>query len=231
MRHGEHHYFVLHTGDLGASSAFFSELLGWEIVDGELRNLAFFGALTESHERSWWVHVDDCDAAAARVRELGGTVESVVDERSGRNAVCLDDQGNRFHMGALVLEFQEYPHPPPLPEGELGYATVAVGDTGRAVHFYGELFGWEFTAPGEAGVQTGYRHCTNGVVPFGFTADGDAGTTFYFRVADAEAAASQVSRLGGTPGELVDSETGRSVVGSTDPIGVRFELWQPTEGY
>ena len=231
MRHGEHHYFVLQTTDLTRTSAFFSDLLGWEVVDGELRNLAFFGALTEGHERSWWPHVEDCDASAQLVRELGGTVEQLTDERSGRNATCRDDQGNRFHMGSLIPEFQEYPHPPARPEGELAYVTLAVGDTGRAVDFYGELFGWEFSAPGEAGVQPAYRHCTNGSLPFGFTAEGDVGPSFYFRVADADAAAERVRELGGSVGELGDSESGRSLVGSTDPVGVRFDLWQPAEGW
>lgn len=231
MRHGEHHYFVLQTTDLTRTSAFFTDLLGWEVVDGELRNVAFFGALTEDHERSFWPHVEDCDASAQLVRELGGTVEQITDERSGRNAICRDDQGNRFHMGTLISEFQDYPHPPARQEGELGYVTLTVGDTARAVEFYGQLFGWEFTDPGEAGVQAGYRHCTNGSLPFGLTATGDPGPSFYFRVADADASAQRVRELGGTVGDIGASESGRSVIGGTDPTGVRFDLWQPADGF
>lgn len=231
MRHGEHHYFVLGTSDLPASETFFRELLGWEIDSGELTNVAFFGALSDAHDRSIWVHVDDCDAAVQQVAALGGTPGEIRDDRSGRNAVCRDDQGNTFHLGTLRRELQEHPHPDPLPEGELGYFTLPVGDTGRAVAFYGALFGWTFEPPGAAGVQPEYRHCNNGVLPFGFTAAGDVSPSLYFRVGDAAGMAPRVVELGGAHGDVVGSETGPTLTGCQDPAGVRFELWQPAEGY
>lgn len=45
-----------------------------------------------------YFRVDDIDAAAARVRELGGQVLSVEDYDSGANASCVDDQGFRFEL-------------------------------------------------------------------------------------------------------------------------------------
>lgn len=231
MRHGEHHYFVLETRDLPASEAFFRQLLGWEIDNGEVTNLAFFGALSDSHDRSIWVHVDDCDAAIEQVAALGGTTREVSDGRSGRSATCQDDEGNTFYLGTLRPEFQEYPHPDPLPMGELGYFTMPVGDTDRAVAFYGELFGWTFDPPGTKTSNAAYRNCNNGTLPFGFTADGDVSPSFYFRVADAEAMAPRVVELGGTHGDVVESETGPTLTGCQDPGGVRFELWQPAAGF
>ncbi len=231
VQHGNHHYFVLHSPDLAVSQDFFSELLGWHFVDGELTNLAFFGALTGSHDRSIWIHVDDCDESCDRVEQLGGTVDEVHDERSGRNAICRDDQDNRFHMGTLIEEFRNYPHPPPAPRGELSYFTLPVGDTSAGAAFYSALFGWEFSDPGETGSNPGYRHCTNGTLPFGLTGSGDVSPAFYFKVDDVEAAAERVVDLGGTGGSIVGSETGPSLIGSADPAGVRFELWQPAPGY
>lgn len=231
MDTGDHHYFVLRTSDLAASSSFFERLLGWEVDQGELTNLAFFGALSDAHDRALWVHVDDCDAACARVAELGGEPGAITEEGSGRNAVCRDDQGNTFHMGTLIAEYREYPHPDPRPVGELGYVTFPVGDTAAAVDFYGQLFGWTFTEPGDVGVQAEYRHCTNGALEFGFTADGDVSPSFYFRVDDAATMQSRVTELGGGHGDLVDSDTGLTLTGCTDPAGVRFELWQPAAGY
>ena len=231
MDDGEHHYFVLRTDDLEASSRFFSELLGWKLDNGELTNVAFFGALTEDHDRALWVHVNDLDAAREKVRELGGKPGEITDANSGRNAVCADDQGNTFHMGTLIPEYQDYPHPEPLEVGELGYVTMPVGDTAKAVAFYGELFDWTFTDPGDVGIQADYRHCTNGALPFGFTAGGDVSPSYYFRVADADEIQERVTALGGEHGVIVDSETGRTVTGCTDPVGVRFELWQPADGY
>ena len=42
-----------------------------------------------------YFRVDDVEAAAARVRDLGGEVLSVGDYESGGNAECVDDQGLR----------------------------------------------------------------------------------------------------------------------------------------
>ena len=231
MDDGEHHYFVLRTPDLAASSTFFGELLGWRIENGGPTNVAFFGSLSEDHDRAIWVHVNDLDAACATVRELGGKPGDITDADSGRNAICDDDQGNTFHMGTLIPEFQDYPHPEPLEWGELGYFTMPVGDTTKAVAFYGHLFGWTFTEPGDAGIQAEYRHCTNGSLPFGFTADGDVSPSYYFRVADAEAIRARVAELGGEHGAIIDSDSGRTLTGCADPVGVRFELWQPAEGF
>ncbi|MEM9714008.1 MAG: bleomycin resistance protein, partial [Actinomycetota bacterium] len=60
---------------------------------------------------------------------------------------------------------------------------------------------------------------------------GDPGPTYYFRVADIARSADRVRELGGTAGETVDSEAGRSLIGNTDPSGVPFELWQPADGF
>jgi len=45
-----------------------------------------------------YFRVDDIEAAAAKVRELGGQVLSVADYESGGNAECVDDQGLRFDL-------------------------------------------------------------------------------------------------------------------------------------
>ncbi|MEM9516556.1 MAG: VOC family protein [Actinomycetota bacterium] len=230
VQHGDHHYFVLSTTDIDVSRGFFTELLNWRFEQGELTNLAFFGSLTDSHERSIWIHVDDRDATCERVLALGGTVDATTDDRSGANAICRDDQGNRFHFGTLIEEFRDYPHPPSAPIGELGYFTYAVGDTAIGAAFYGALFGWEFTAPGEAGVQADYRHCTNGALPFGLTAGGDVSPAFYFTASGLDRAATQIEALGGEAGRRINSETGDTLAGCADPAGVRFAVWAPAPG-
>jgi len=45
-----------------------------------------------------YFRVDDIEAAAALVRDLGGQVLSVTDYESGGNAECVDDQGLRFDL-------------------------------------------------------------------------------------------------------------------------------------
>lgn len=227
MNHGDHHYFVLNTPDLDASSRFFADLLGWQLNDGEVQNTAFMGAISDRHDRAIWVHVDDCEQACRRVTELGGTAGEIQDEASGPAAQCHDDQGNAFHIDTLIEEYQNAPRPAPLPSGELGYFTLPVGDTGKAVDFYSRLFGWTFDPPGSGGIQPEYRHCNSGPLPFGFTVAGDSNPSLYFSVVDVEATADQVRTLGGSHGDIVDSEHGPTLTGCADPAGVRFELWRP----
>lgn len=227
MNHGDHHYFVLHTPDLKTSSTFFRDLLGWQIDDGEIQNTAFRGAISDRHDRAIWVHVDDCATACEQVNALGGTAGEIQEEASGPSVACRDDQDNPFHMGTLRPEYQDAPQRAPLPTGELGYFTIPVGDTGQAVAFYSQLFGWTFDPPGSSGVQPEYRHCNSGTLPFGFTRAGGANPSLYFSVADVEEAAARVRQLAGTHGQIVDSENGPTLTGCADPAGVRIELWQP----
>lgn len=231
MNHGDHHYFVLHTDDLPATEAFFRSLLGWEIDQGELTNLAFFGALSDQHDRAIWVHVDDCDAACAKIESLGGKSGEIVDQQSGRNATCVDDQGNTFHVGTLIPEYQDYSHPDRQSTGELSYLTLPVGDTDKGVEFYTQLFGWTFEPAGSTGIQPDYRHCNNGALQFGLTSRGDVSPGLYFQVGDATATAARVVELGGSHGGLVDSDSGLTLTGCTAPGNVRFELWQPSQEF
>lgn len=231
MNHGDHHYFVLATDNLPVSEAFFAGLLGWELTDGEIGNVAFRGALSDRHDRAIWVHVDDCEQAARQVAALGGRPGELVEEGSGLSATCLDDQRNRFHMGSLRPKFRDMASPAPLDTGELGYFTMAAGDTDRAVSFYSELFGWTFDEPGSSGDHAAYRHCNSGTLPFGFTATGDVAPELYFRIPDVRAAGRDIHNLGGTHGDFIDSQSGLTLAGCHDPAGVAFELWQPAPSH
>jgi hypothetical protein len=56
-----------------------------------------FGGVTDPEVRLYF-RVDDIEAAAQRVRDLGGQVLTVGDYESGGNAECVDDQGLRFDL-------------------------------------------------------------------------------------------------------------------------------------
>ena len=45
-----------------------------------------------------YFRVDDAEAYAAHVRELGGTVVSEATYDSGGSVVCRDDQGREFQL-------------------------------------------------------------------------------------------------------------------------------------
>ena len=86
---------------------FYSALFGWEARDGYQPGSFHISSITPPsgiHGREGeaevrlYVGVDDIDAAAARVREVGGEVLSVANYESGGNAECVDDQGLRFDL-------------------------------------------------------------------------------------------------------------------------------------
>ena len=109
---GELSFFELGVGDIARARDFYGSLFGWEFVDEGS------GATIETPNIPGGIHpgdagaspyvffrVDDLDAAIARVRELGGSVEDMDVEgdeestaRFGRFKICRDDQGSPFGL-------------------------------------------------------------------------------------------------------------------------------------
>ena len=106
-RDGDIGYFTLAVPDVGRAEAFYGALFGWRAVPGSLAegrhvtNVTPPGGLMGGQERAdvtLYFRVTDVQAAATRVRELGGQVLEINEYPSGGNAVCLDDQGLRFEL-------------------------------------------------------------------------------------------------------------------------------------
>ena len=111
---GQPTFFELGVGDAGRARTFYSELFGWAMTPGPKGN----GFAIDAGGIRGGLHggdagaspylffgVDDIDAAMARVRELGGTVEDIDVEgdeesqaRHGRFKLCRDDQGSAFGL-------------------------------------------------------------------------------------------------------------------------------------
>jgi len=100
-------YFTINVPDGARAAAFYSALLGWDARPGSqpdgfhIENISPPGGIAGSAEApgtTIYLRVDDVTAAAARVRELGGTVLSETTYPSGGNASCLDDQGVPFEL-------------------------------------------------------------------------------------------------------------------------------------
>jgi predicted enzyme related to lactoylglutathione lyase len=109
---GELAFFELGVEDAERGRAFYSALFGWRFEPGP------HGGFTIEAPVPGGIHggdqgaspylffaVDDIEAAAARVRELGGTVEELDaagDEetvtRFGHFRICRDDQGSPFGL-------------------------------------------------------------------------------------------------------------------------------------
>lgn len=98
-------YFTLGAPDADRAAAFFGALLGWDArpsgqgfhIENVFPPGGIDGSATEPGV-TIFLRVDDAEAMAQRVRELGGTVLSEETHPSGGSASCLDDQGVPFTL-------------------------------------------------------------------------------------------------------------------------------------
>jgi predicted enzyme related to lactoylglutathione lyase len=110
----------LATSDLSAAREFYQSVFGWGLeagassdsaaiftVDGKVVCGAHRAGEGEFPAWSVWFAVDDCDASAARVTELGGSVMMPPSDMDfGRGAVVADPQGAVLGIGAMSSEAQ-----------------------------------------------------------------------------------------------------------------------------
>ncbi|MEG3628087.1 VOC family protein [Streptomyces poriticola] len=113
---GEPSFFELGVADPERGRVFYGALFGWAMDPGPTGRgytLGTGGLPGGMHGGDagaspyLFFRVDDLEAAAARVRELGGSVESIGGEggedpesagRFGRFMLCRDDQGSAFGL-------------------------------------------------------------------------------------------------------------------------------------
>jgi predicted enzyme related to lactoylglutathione lyase len=121
---GEVSFFEIGVEDAGRGQAFYTALFGWTFEPGPsdgggglvIRGAGVPGGIHGGDRGASpyiFFSVSDLDAAVARVRELGGTIEDVDVEGSeesqrtyGRFKLCSDNQGSSFGL-----------HEPPRPAG------------------------------------------------------------------------------------------------------------------
>ena len=109
---GEVSFFELGVEDPDRARAFYGALFGWKLerfgggfsINGSNVPGGLHGGDAGASPYLFF-KVDDIDAAAARVRELGGSVEDVSGdgeadsiEKFGRFKLCRDDQGSAFGL-------------------------------------------------------------------------------------------------------------------------------------
>lgn len=106
-RYGDIGYLTFLVADGERAARFFGNLFGWQLEPGYRPGAFHISSITPpagidtrpgNPEVRLYFRVDDIDAAAARVRELGGEVLSVGGSEAGGNAECVDDQGLRFDL-------------------------------------------------------------------------------------------------------------------------------------
>lgn len=247
----------LATTDQVAAKAFYGDLFGWDCQDnpmdesGEvfyamaMMDGAFVGGMYEQPEDQrqagipphWMIHlaVDDVDAIAARVPELGGTVGAPPFDvfEAGRMSIVSDPTGAHVafwqakdHIGAGVKSEPNSIH----------WCELLTQDADAATAFYAELLGMEtetmtmaqggdytiFLSDGEgvAGAMAMPEHLVEQGIP--------AHWSVYFQVSDMDAVVGQAVAGGA---HLALSPMDIAMVGRIafllDPQGAGFGLTQP----
>ncbi len=228
--------------DLQAGRAFYSALFGWDIVEGppeaggysvaflKERTVAGVGPqMNPAAPPAWtnYVNVASADTSAEAVVEHGGTLlvapMDVLDV--GRMAIFADPSGAVLglwqpgtHFGAgLVNELHTW-----------CWSELVTPDVDQAKVFYRGVFGWDAESHGDGPrdyvVWTLRGRGIAGMLPKppDIPAEVPPFWNAYFTVADADAAAKEIVRLGGTiVQEPMDVEPGRIVV-AQDVGGATF---------
>ncbi|NOT60981.1 MAG: VOC family protein [Acidobacteria bacterium] len=245
-------WFELGTSDQAAAKNFYGSLFGWTyrdnsmgegmgdyttfLLDGKEVGAAY--QLTpEMHAGippHWmpYVAVEDADAVAAKVLELGGKAlcPNMDIWDFGRMGMFQDPNDATFsvwqpktHLGADVVNATH----------AVGWTELATRDTGKAKAFYTNLFGWQIK-DGKVG-EMEYNEVYNAGAPIGGIMpmegpqwDGiPSNWSIYFVVTDCEASANQAASLGATvcvPPTAIPNVGKFSVI--ADPQGAMFQIIQ-----
>jgi predicted enzyme related to lactoylglutathione lyase len=247
--HGRFLWYELMTTDTEAAKAFYANVLGWGTRDASMPGSAYtlftvgeapVGGVLDLPEDArklgatprWlgYVGVDDVDAAADRIRRLGGAVQVPPTDvpNISRFAVVADPQ-----MATLVLVKWLHPRPERLADlgapGCVGWHELLTTDWEKAFAFYGELFGWQ-RADTAADAMGTYQQFSAGGQTIGgmFTKPPAVPMPFwlyYFNPRDIDTAARRVKAGGGQILEgPIEVPGGNRIARCTDPQGAMFAL-------
>jgi predicted enzyme related to lactoylglutathione lyase len=250
--HGRFVWYELITTDVAAAKAFYTKVIGWEALDAPspVGAYTFFtvagtvvgglielteDARTKNIQPSWlgYVGVDDVDAAADRIKRLGGAVHVTPTDiaDTSRFSVFSDPQTARLALLKWLTPRQERPLNPNAP-GRVGWHELLAADRDTALAFYAELFGWQ-KADSDADAAGTYQlfSAAGDVIGGMLTKPQTIPVPFwlyYFNVSDIDAAAQRVKTEGGQiltgPVEIPG---GSWCVLCIDPQGGKFALEGP----
>jgi predicted enzyme related to lactoylglutathione lyase len=160
--HGKFFWYDVMTTDPAAARRFYASVVGWGAQDSGVGD-ADYTVLTVSGQGvaglmpipedsraagvppTWmgYIEADDVDAVAARIVELGGTVQKPPADVPGviRFAVVADPQGAGFLIAKGLMEGGPPPLPPMTP-GTISWHELYAADWEQVFPFYEKLFGW-----------------------------------------------------------------------------------------
>ena len=243
-------WYELMTTDTEAAKAFYGDVVGWCATDahvpgmfyamftlGDVRVSGLMNLPEEARKMGvppcWigYVAVDDVDAAAERVKHLGGTVH--VEPRDipnvGRFSMITDPQNAALVL--FKLSNPELDHlPEPLTPGHVGWHELLATDWEKVFPFYRDLFGWSKADAVDLGPMGTYQLFSLDGQTLGgmFTKPPMVPVPFwlyYFRVDDIDRA-SERGKAGG--GQILNGPMqvpgGDWILQGMDPQGAMFAL-------
>jgi uncharacterized protein len=247
--HGRFVWYELMTTDMEAAKAFYAEVVGWGTQDVSMPGIAYTlftvgGAsvsglmgLPENARQlgfrpSWlgYVGVDDVDATADRIKQLGGAVHVPPKDipNISRFSVAADPQMAAIALFKWLKGGQQQPAEVDAP-GRVGWHELLAADWEKAWPFYAELFGWQ-KADADTGAVGTYQLFSAGGLTIGgmFTKPPMVPVPFwlyYFNVGDIDAAAKRVKAGSGQIlSGPIEVPGGSWIVQCTDPQGAIFAL-------
>ena len=242
-------WYELATTDADSAEAFYAGVMGWGTRDMSIpgtnytvftvREAPVSGLMhlpEEARRRGarprWlgYVGVDEVDAAADRIKHLGGAVlvppTNVLDV--SRFAVVADPQMATFGLITWSESGQERQTERTAP-GRVGWHELLAADREKALSFYGAAFGWQ-RAEATKGRMGTYQlfsagsETVGGIVTKPRTVSVPS-WVYYFNVDDIDAAVKCVADAGGHVVEgPIEIPSGSWVVHCTDPQGAMFAL-------
>jgi predicted enzyme related to lactoylglutathione lyase len=243
-------WYELMTTNVECAKAFYTNVVGWGTQDasspimdyilftaGGVSVSGLMGMPEDARKRaakpSWigYVGANDVDAAADRVKRLGGAVHVPPTEipNVSRFSVVSDPQMASLGLLKWLKSGQDKSAEVDAP-GRVGWYELFATDRERAFDFYRELFGWQEADAHEIGARNAYQlfssrgRTIGGMVAKPLTAPAPF-WLFYFNVDEIDEAAKRV-RAGG--GEilrgLMKVPGGSWTLHCADPQGASFAL-------
>ena len=247
-------YELMTSGDLDAAAAFYGKVVGWDVRDSGMPGIKYmiFGkdgkdvggmmswsSMSMTEPTAWKGHIytADVDAETKAVVADGGTEHRAPTDIPGvgRFSAVGDPQGAEY----LLFQPNQAYAPPRLWVHALccfGWHELITSDWEKAWEFYSKHYGWEkdFAMPmGDLGTYQTFRAGAGRYVGAmmntpPFMPDKTPKWTFYFTVADADAAAELIKANGGTVVQgPMDVPGGSRIVQAIDPQGGFFAVTTP----
>jgi uncharacterized protein len=161
--HGRFLWYELTTTDMEAAKAFYAEVVGWGTQNASMSGTPYtlftaggtsvsgLMSLPEDARKlgfrpGWlgYVSVDDVDATANRIKQLGGAVHVPPKDipNISRFSIAVDPQMATIAVVKWLKPGQEQPAELDT-LGRVGWHELLAADWEKAWGFYGELFGWQ----------------------------------------------------------------------------------------